>query len=376
MFSLIFRSTYNKPILLVGNGVRTAGAADLVHKFAQKTKIPVLTTMNGVDLAQDDLHVGFIGTHGNRVANMILNECDLIISVGARLGIRQAGRYTKNFASKAKLIRCDIDEYELSRNIKEDEQKYHTDARNFMQMLLAEKIPDYSKWRNQCLVAKKILDDYDKQPGNYAVEKIATLLPENAVVSVDVGMHQCWCAQSLHLKGYEGRIHISGGYGTMGCGLPFAIGSSISTGNSRSFCITGDGGFQMNIQELETVRREYLPVKIFILNNRVLGKISETQHFDNDNRFANTTEGSGYTVPSFQKIAEAYGIKAATLSSYNELDNYQEWITDNEPCLLDIYLPEKSLLTPKIKFETGKIRPEIDSSIVQNVKSILSIQAR
>ena len=371
---MIFRSTYSKPILLVGNGVRTAGAVELVHEFARKTNIPVLTTMNGVDLAQGDLHIGFIGTHGNRVANMILGECDLIISVGARLGIRQAGRYTINFAPKADLIRCDIDEYELSRNIKENEKKYHTDSRDFMRMLLAEDIGDYSAWKNQCLEAKKLLEDFDKQPGNFAVEKIASLLPENPVVSVDVGMNQCWCAQSLHLKGLNGRIHISGGYGTMGCGLPFAIGSSIASGKDRAFCITGDGGFQMNIQELETVRREKLPVKMFILNNRVLGKISETQHFDNNDRYANTTAASGYTVPSFKKIAEAYGIRAAALNSYEELDEYKDWIEDNEPCLFDIPLPEESLLTPKIKFETGKMRPEIDPEIVQKVRDILSAQ--
>ena len=371
---MIFRSTYNKPILLVGNGARTAGAVDMVHEFAHKTNIPVLTTMNGVDIAQDDLHIGFIGTHGNRVANMILSECDLIISVGARLGIRQAGRYTKNFAPKADLVRCDIDEYELSRNIKEDEKKYHTDARDFMRMLLSEDIGDYSSWRYQCLEAKRILEEYDKQPGNCAVEIIASLLPENPVVSVDVGMHQCWCAQSLVLKGHEGRIHISGGYGTMGCGLPFAIGSCISKGNQRSYCITGDGGFQMNMQELETVKREKLPIKIFILNNRVLGKISETQHFDNNDRYANTTAESGYTVPNFKKIAEAYGLKATTLKSYDELTFFSKWISDYEPCLIDIPLPEESLLTPKIKFETGKMRPEIEEDVVQKVKYILCEQ--
>ena len=268
---MIFRSTYSKPILLAGNGIRTSGAVKLLHEFAQKTNIPVLTTMNGVDLAQDDLHIGFIGTHGNRVANMIIKECDVIISIGARLGIRQAGKDTKNFAPQADLIRCDIDEYELARTIKEDERKYHSDARDFLQMLLNEDIPDYSEWKNKCLEAKKLLESYDKQPGNMAVEKISSLLPSDPVVSVDVGMNQCWCAQSLHLKGYNGRIHISGGYGTMGCGLPFAIGSSIAQGNAKSFCVTGDGGFQMNIQELETVHRENLPIKIFILNNHVLG---------------------------------------------------------------------------------------------------------
>lgn len=369
---MIFRSTYNKPILLVGNGARAAGAVDMIHEFARKTNIPVLTTMNGVDIAQDNLHIGYIGTHGNRIANMMLNYCDLLVSVGARLGLRQVGRYTQNFAPQADLVRADIDEYELSRNIKDDEKKYHTDAKDFMRIILGEDIRDYSAWRNQCLEAKAILDNYDKQPGNYAVEKIASLLPADPVVSVDVGMHQCWCTQSLVLKGYKGRIHISGGYGTMGCGLPYAIGSSISMGNARSFCITGDGGFQMNIQELETVKREKLPIKIFILNNHVLGKISETQHFNYKDRFANTAASGGYTVPDFQKIAEAYGIKAAALDSYRDLDKYVEWINDDEACLFNISLPVDSRLTPKIKWETCKISPMLEETVIEKVDAILN----
>ena len=368
---MIFRSTYSKPILLVGNGVRTAGAVEMVHEFAKKTNIPVLTTMNGVDLAQDDLHIGFIGTHGNRVANMILNECDLIVSVGARLGIRQVGQFHEKFAPHADLVRCDIDEYELSRNIKAGEKKYHTDARDFMRMIMEEDIPDYSGWKAQCMQAKVFLSAFDIQPGNRAVEKIASLLPENPNVSVDVGMHQCWCAQSLHLKGYRGRIHISGGYGTMGCGLPFAIGSCIAESKKPVYCITGDGGFQMNIQELETVHRENLPIKIFILNNRVLGKISETQHFNHGDRFANTAVSGGYTVPSFKKIAEAYGIRAVALSSYEELQQYSDWFTDEIPVRFDIPLPEESFLTPKIKFETGMINPKLEDKAFIQAKGFL-----
>ncbi|MBP5677204.1 MAG: thiamine pyrophosphate-binding protein [Bacteroidales bacterium] len=368
---MIFQKDYKKPVLLVGNGSRTAGAAEIVRSFVKKTNIPLLTTMNGVDLAPCDLHIGFIGTHGNRIANMILNECDLIISVGARLGIRQVGRYTANFAPQADLVRVDIDESELSRNIKSNERKFHTDALDFMKMLINEDVPDFSKWKAQCMEAKTILDNYDKQPGNCAIEKIGTLLPPNAIVSVDVGMNQCWCAQSLVLKGYEGRIHISGGYGTMGCGLPFAIGSSISNQNGLSFCISGDGGMQMNIQELETIRRENLPVKIFVLNNKVLGKISETQHFNHGDRFANTAISGGYSVPDFKKIAEAYGIKAASLPSYEGIDRYRDWFTDDDPCLFDITLPENSFLTPKIKWETGKIFPAIPQDIVVGVQNIL-----
>ncbi len=371
---MIFRSTYSKPILLAGNGVRSAGedAVHLLHRFAKKTKIPILTTMNGVDLAQDDLHIGFIGTHGNRVANMILNECDLIVSVGARLGIRQVGRTAKRFAPKADLVRCDIDEYELSRDIKPNEKKYHADARDFLRILLDENVGDYSVWKDQCLKAKEILSEYDLQPGNKAVGKIASLLPANPVVAVDVGMNQCWCAQSLVLKGYDGRIHMSGGYGTMGCGLPFAIGSCIALGKKPVYCVAGDGGFQMNIQELETVKRENLPIKIFILNNQVLGKISETQHFDLDDRFANTTAAGGYSVPNFCAISEAYGIRAAKLASFDELDNYKTWIEDSESCVIDISLPEESYLTPKIEFESQQIRPELDESVRITVEKIIS----
>ena len=369
---MIFRSIYNKPVLLVGNGVRSAGASDLIYKFAQKTHIPILTTMNGVDLVQDDLHLGFIGTHGNRVANMIINYCDLVVAIGARLGIRQVGRDATMFAPKADLVRADIDEYELSRDVKKNEKKYHTDARDFFRMILEEDINDYSEWNNKCFMAKNILDDFDNQPGNMAIKKISSLLPSNPIVAVDVGMNQCWAAQSLVLKGRKGRILIAGGYGSMGCGMPYAIGSSISMNKGIVYCICGDGGLQMNIQELETIKREKLPIKIFVLNNRVLGKISETQHFNHADRFIATTEDGGYTVPDFEKISEAYGIKAATLYSYDELDNYIDWFKDIEPCLLNICLPTESFLTPKIKFETGEIFPKLDEDIIVKVKNILN----
>lgn len=370
---MIFKSQYKKPVLIAGNGARQANAVDMIHEFVKKTNIPLLTTMNGVDIAPEDLHIGFIGTHGNRVANMILRECDLIVAVGARLSLRQVGRYTANFAPQAHLVRADIDESELSRNIKIDEDKFHTDARDFMRKLLDEPIGDFSAWKKQCLKAKAILDKYDKQPGNFAIEKIGELLPPDANVSVDVGMNQCWCAQSLVLKGYHGRIHISGGYGTMGCGLPFAIGSAIARKGEIVYCIAGDGGFQMNIQELETIKREQLPIKIFVLNNRVLGKISETQHLNHNDRFACTAVSGGYTIPDFVRISEAYGIRGARLSCYKELDDYKGWIKDFYPCLFDIALTEDSLLTPKIKWETGKISPSIPENIRDSVIKLLRL---
>lgn len=368
---MIFHITSKKPVLLVGNGARAAGAADLIRKFAKETSIPVLTTMNAVDLAQGDIRIGFIGTYGNRIANMILKQCDLLISVGARLGLRQIGHLSEYFAPNAKLIRADIDQYELSRNIKDDEEKYLIDASDFMKMLLSEDIPVYTEWLGKCMEAKKILNKHDNKIGNEVIEKIASLLPTNPIVAVDVGQNECWCAQSLVFKGNRGRILIAGGYGSMGCGLPFAIGASISNNNGITYCITGDGGLQMNIQELETVVREKLPIKILVINNHVLGKISEIQYGSYNCRYAQTTSASGYSVPDFEKIAYAYGIKSTTLDSYQDLDIYKEWFIDDDPCLINIILPENTLLIPKIKWETGKILPELDKEILEKVENIL-----
>lgn len=365
---------FKKPVLLVGSGVRAAGAAGLVVEFALKTNIPVLTTMNAVDVAQGDLRVGMMGTYGNRWSNMILENCDLVISVGARLGLRQIGHKKEWFAPKAKLVRADVDQAELSRNVKDDEEKHLIDARDFMVSLLATDFPDCTEWKRRCLAVKDMLAKYDNTEGNDAVEAIADLLPENPVCAIDIGQHQCWCAQSLALKGHDGRILIGGGYGSMGCGLPYSIGASISRNNGLVYCITGDGGLQMNIQELETVVREKLPIKIIVINNHVLGKISEIQHGSYDDRYAQTTAESGYSVPDFKKIAEAYGVKAATIPSYRELKNYKEWFTDGDPCLINMFLDPDTLLIPKIKWETGLIMPLLEEGLNKKVLSLLNFE--
>lgn len=368
---MISLTTYKKPVLLVGNGARQAGAADLVLQFAEKTNIPVLTTMNAVDLAQDDIRIGFIGTYGNRVSNMILAECDLVISVGARLGLRQIGHIKESFAPKAKLIRCDVDQAELSRDIKDDEDKYLMDGAVFLRQLMETELPNFRAWHDKCFEAKRLLDRYDNTQGNNVIEKISSLLPINPIVAVDVGQNLCWSAQSLALKGHKGRILIGGGYGCMGCALPYAIGASISRNNGLTFCITGDGGLQMNIQELETVVREKLPIKILVINNYVLGKISEIQIGSYSNRFAQTTHDSGYTVPDFVKIAKAYGIKAIAVEDYNKLDEHKDWLEDDEPCLINIKVEWNTLLIPKIKWETGKILPELKDDLLTKVENLL-----
>ena len=370
---MIFHLISKKPVLVIGNGARSAEISELIYEFINKTHIPVLTSMNTVDMVQDDYRIGFIGTYGNRISNMILNECDLVISIGARLGLRQIGHKKELFASKAKLIRCDVDQYELAREVKPNEEDYNLDAKVFMEQLIAEDIPDYIEWWNRCHEAKKVLEGYDDTDGNKLIGKIAQVLPKNPIVTVDIGQTVCWTAQSLWLKGTEGRIIIGGSYGAMGVGLPYAIGASISIGTGVVYCITGDGGLQMNIQELETVKREKLPIKILVVNNKELGKISEIQHGSYGNRFSITTEESGYSVPDFEHIANAYGIKAATLESYEKIDGYKDWLEDNEPCLLNIMLPSLTLLIPKIRWETCTIKPDLDDATLEKVNALIGV---
>lgn len=369
---MIFPSTFKKPVLIVGNGVRSSNATPELHKLIKKAHIPTLTTMNSVDLIQDQNKIGFIGTYGNRVANIIVSECDLVIAIGARLGLRQIGNKKEYFAPKASLIRVDIDEYELGRTVKDDEKKVLMDAKDYILALLEEDIPDYLDWFNRCLMAKNILDDYDKELGNKCIEKISSLLPMNPIVTVDVGQNQCWCAQSLTLKGEDGRILIGGGYGSMGCSLPFAIGSSISLEKKKVYCITGDGGLQMNIQELQTVVTEKLPIKIIVINNHTLGKISEIQRLAWNNRMMITTEESGYHVPDFSKISEAYGVKSVTLKSFEDLDLYEEWLDDEEPCLINVELPDNTVLQPKMNWNDKDMKPSLCKEVIERVRLLLN----
>lgn len=357
--------------MIAGNGVRESGAAEILHEFYKKTRIPVLTTMNAVDLMQDNDRLGFIGVYGDRVANMIVSESDLVISIGARLGLRQIGNKREYFAPDAALIRADIDQFELSRNIKDDEEKQLVDAKEFLQRLLDEDIPVYEDWNRRCFEAKGYLSNYDKDLGNLCIEKISSLLPKNPIVAIDIGQAQCWSAQSLLLKGNNGRILIGGSYGSMGCGLPYAIGATYADGKKTVFCITGDGGLQMNIQELQTVASEDLPIKIFVINNKALGKIVEIQVGSYDHRMMITDESSGYTVPDFEKVATAYGIKSRTFDGFEQLDEIKDWLEDDEPCLINIILPEATVLHPKMNWNDREMKPLLDDVVMNRARGIL-----
>lgn len=369
---MIFPSTCRRPLLLAGNGLRAAGALAELTQLRRSTHLPVLTSMSAVDLVQDEAWLGFIGSYGSRIAHLLLECCDTVVAVGIRLGLRQTGHSPERFAAQAALIRCDIDSSELARTLHADETHWLQDARQFLRQLLCEGPGDYGPWLERCQQAAALLADLDLTDGNRAAALLGQLLADNALVCVDVGQHQCWCAQSLRLRGGQGRMLHSCGYGTMGCALPYAIGASLAAERRAVCCICGDGGLQMNIQELQTLQREQLPIKIVVLNNHALGKISEIQARFSPPRFAQTTAASGYTVPDFVQIARAYGLRARALHGYEELRQCREWLHDDRSCLIDVPLPEETQLLPKMDFASARVQPEAPAQLLARARDLLT----
>lgn len=340
-----------KPLILLGNGIKSSCTVDEIYKVVEKLKIPVISTMIAVDVAAGyKYNYGFIGAYGNRTANFLASKCDLIISVGARLDVRQVGAKRDNFAPKAKIIRVDIDPGELSYGVHEDEMHICTDIKYFVKALSKIVAGDYSEWINLCESIKDKLDGIDDKRPNRLVKELGSLIPENAVITTDVGQNQVWVAQSLKLKNGQ-RILFSGGHGAMGYSLPAAVGACIASSKKPTVCFSGDGGIQMNIQELMAVSSERLPIKIILLNNYALGMIRHFQEMYFDKNYTQTTLSGGYSVPDFGAIANAYGIKYICCESEEDIYSIDKMIFESgEPVFIEVKIKEDTYVFPKLEF--------------------------
>ena len=262
-------SKASRPVILAGSGIKTSNAADKFNEVIRKHDIPVVTTMLAVDTAKDSY--GFIGAYGTRTANFIVAKSDLVISLGARLDVRQTGARRENFAPDAVIVRVEIDAGELSLRVHDDEIQIHADVNDVLDTLLEADTRDLTGWNDVCRKIREELKDIDDRLPNKYVSRISELIPENSVITTDVGQNQVWVAQSFKVKDGQ-RIFFSGGHGAMGYSLPAAIGCALADGKAV-YSFQGDGGIQMNIQELQTIARENLPVKIILFNNSALGMI-------------------------------------------------------------------------------------------------------
>lgn len=352
VFTLIEHS--QRPVVLIGGGIRLSGATGELYCFSQNTGIPVVSSLMGLDAFphDDKLYVGMIGTYGNRYANLTLANSDLVIALGTRLDTRQTGTKPESFARYATIVHVDIDPSELNSKIRAD-IAINGDVRKFLAKLNKRPLgrKNISSWMDRIKQYKSKYPDYMKPEGNeippnYFMHALSEHLPEGAILCVDIGQNQMWSAQSIVLKKGQ-RLLTEGGMASMGSALPMAIGASFACPGRPVVIITGDGGFQLNIQELQTVYHHDLPIKIILLNNRSYGMIRQFQDQYFNGRYQSTVVG--YSCPDFQKVVAAYSIPVTRTVAARNVAVGLEWLFENKkPKFLEVFISDRSVVTPKL----------------------------
>ena len=341
-----------RPCCLIGNGVKITNAQNIVKSFCDRFNIPMVTSMIAFDVVNNDPHnYGFIGAYGDRAANFVVAKSDLVITIGSRMDVRQVGAKRENFAPNSQIVRFDVDQGELAYHVHDDEITVHANMQEVILILncLVNKCKfDFNNWILNCDEIKKELAGVDKCTMGEVVRKISNNFPEDAVITTDVGQNQVWIAQSMELKKGQ-KVLFSGGHGAMGYSLPAAIGAYYASRKSV-VCVTGDGGLQMNIQELQFIVREKLPIKIVVFNNNALGMIRHFQEMYFNGNYYQTKPSGGYDAPNFSQIAAAYGIRSICWNLDNlPLDPVLEFY-DDLPLLVEIRIKEDTYIFPKSKF--------------------------
>lgn len=347
-----------RPLILVGRGIRASGSVDYFREFIKKYKIPVVTSLLGFDALpyQHANRTGFIGTYGNRWANYGLGSCDLLLVFGSRLDLRQTGSDISSFKNGKLIYHVDIDQPELNNRIKDcitlkaDLSDFFVQIKNLGSSYQAplEWINKIEEKKQERLDTKELEDITGINP-NIFIHKLSKCSNKARVFTADVGNNQMWSSQSLELSDTQ-LFLTSGGMGAMGYALPAAIGASITMGNMPVVAISSDGGFQINIQELQTIRRNNLPVKIVILNNHSLGMIRQFQDSYFDSCYHSTVWG--YDAPDFSKVALAYGIESFSISKTDEIGNGLNllWENPSKPFLLEVIIDVHTNVYPKMMF--------------------------
>ena len=358
-----------RPCMLLGAGIKRLPKADVL-RFVSHMGMPVLTSMIAVDILahEQPLNYGFIGAYGSRTANFVAAKSDLILALGSRLDVRQVGGKRDLFAPNAKLIRVDMDKNELQYHVHDDELALHADAQTLMDMLTKMYVPArdaYSDWLFVCQKIRQLLGSMDDGVYNQYMRRISKFVPENAVITTDVGQNQVWAAQSFEVK-HGQQMLFSGGHGAMGYSLPAAIGAHYAT-RGPVISLNGDGGIQMNLQELAFIQREKLPIKIFVFNNHSLGMIRHFQEMYFEDRYVQTIEGAGYATPDFEGIAKAYGIRYLCYEKPQDVSD--EFMRLEGPVLVEVSLRQNTYVFPKLEF--GKPNQDQEPLIERKLYNLL-----
>ncbi|MCG6201942.1 acetolactate synthase 2 catalytic subunit [Psychromonas antarctica] len=338
----------SKPLLYVGGGVGMANATQALRNFIQYTYIPSVCTLKGIGAIEhnSEYFMGMVGMHGSKAANLAIQECDLLIAVGARFDDRVTGKL-EEFANHAKVLHLDIDAAEIDKLRIAD--LAITDDLN--EVLPALEVETYiSAWQKNILTMKQDFAISYNHPGKmiYApalLHLLSEMKPADTVICSDVGQHQMWVAQHMFVDRPENHIS-SSGLGTMGFGIPAAVGAQMARPNDTVIVVSGDGSFMMNVQELGTIKRKKLPIKIVLIDNQRLGMVRQWQKLFFDGRYSETILTDN---PDFVTLASAFDIPGETIVIKSQIQGALTRLLDSDGAyLLHVSISEEENVWPLV----------------------------
>lgn len=354
----------HRPVILAGGGC--VGASRELRHLLQSMRIPVVVSMRGLDLVPHDeeSYVGFIGSYGNRAANLAVRYSDLLLVLGSRLDERQMGYKKRDFAPNARIVQVDVDAKELGRKV-DCELLVKSDVGLFLTELAASGAAfDFSPWTSflKRLAIKYPSYDVSRYCASNFLWSLSGIVDDNAIVCVDVGQNQIISAQAFDVKRNQ-RFLCSAGLACMGYSLPAAIGACYAGERRQVISINGDGGLQMNMQELETISREKLLIKIVVVHNNCLGLIRKLQERIFDRRYYASVEG--FSCPDLGKIADAYAMDYCRIENLGDYAKLDAALKSKRPCIIDAVFP--------VAFDAD---PEPGNSIFEQLPEIGEVEIR
>jgi acetolactate synthase-1/2/3 large subunit len=343
-----------KPLLYVGGGVIMSGGSRELAVFARENKLPVAMTLQGLGAfpGTDELSLGMLGMHGTYWANQAVNNCDVLVSLGARFDDRVTGK-VETFSKKSYKIHVDIDPTCIDKNVLVD-LPIVGDVKHIIAEIAAEmpKAPNIEQWWDQIYEWKDECPlHYEENDGKlrtqFVIDKLSQKTKGDAVIVTDVGQHQMWTAQYYQYNHPRSNL-TSGGLGTMGFSVPAAIGASFAVKDRPIISISGDGGFQMNIQELITAAAYKVPVKFFIINNSFLGMVRQWQELFHAEKYSFTDLGP--SNPNFVKVGEAFGIESYSTDDPKEVDPLLDkaFSINDRPLLIEFKVVKEDMVFPMV----------------------------
>lgn len=360
LFSALEHSV--RPLILVGGGVPGARAISQFGRFVQTIRIPVVTSLMAIDALpySDPLRVGWIGSYGNRWANLAVGRSDLLLVLGSRLDIRQTGSDTTAFKGNRVIFQVDCEAGEINNRVTGC-QPIVADVREFLEAAVQvtqdrnHSFAERTAWLTEIDDARRAWPDTDELAGvpginpNRFMHQLSAISGAAGTYVVDVGQHQMWAAQSLEVNANQ-RFLTSGGMGSMGFALPAAVGAAYTLGGRPVVVIAGDGSFQSNIQELQTVARGPLPLKIVVINNGCHGMVRQFQQSYFNERYQSTLWG--YSAPDFAAVAVAYGLPGRTIACEDDIEAALQWLWQDPvaPAVLQVMIDTYANVYPKIAF--------------------------